>query len=153
MSDHASRLLDRDYSGQPEALTPAYKSSQLRAPCQPLLRLPETVRDVTGPVFGHDKLGELDANLVINAAAPNQSALGPRILVHGCVLDENGKGVPGALLEVWQANAGGRYRHKTMVILRRSILILPVAGAQSRMHRAGINFSPFSLEPILGPIM
>ena len=112
MSDHASRLLDRDYSGQPEALTPAYKSSRLRAPCQPLLRLPETVRDVTGPVFGHDKLGELDANLVINAAAPNQSALGPRILVHGCVLDENGKGVPGALLEVWQANAGGRYRHK-----------------------------------------
>ena len=87
MCDHASPLLDRDYSGQPEALTPAYKSSRLRAPCQPLLRLPETVRDVTGPVFGHDMLGELDANLVINAAAPNQSALGPRILVHGCVVD------------------------------------------------------------------
>ena len=112
MTERASPLLDRDYNWQPETLTPAYKSSRLRAPRQPLLSLPETIKDVAGPVFGHNILGARDADLVTNAAAPGHSAMGPRILVHGCVLDENGKGVPGALLEVWQANAGGRYRHK-----------------------------------------
>lgn len=57
-------------------------------------------------------LGELDADLIHNFARPGESALGERILVYGRVLDERGVGVPGALLEFWQANAGGRYRHK-----------------------------------------
>ena len=56
-------------------------------------------------------LGELDNDLIHNFATPGESAIGPRIIVHGRVLDENGRGVPGALLEFWQANAGGRYRH------------------------------------------
>ena len=66
----------------------------------------------TSPVFGHDILGPLDNDLILNYAQPGESAIGPRIIVHGRVLDELGRGVPGALIEFWQANAGGRYRHK-----------------------------------------
>lgn len=73
--------------------------------------MPQTLSETTGPVFGHSMLGPLDADLTLNYAAEGQSAIGPRIIVHGRVLDETGRGVPGALLEVWQANAGGRYRH------------------------------------------
>ena len=57
-------------------------------------------------------LGELDNDLIHNYARPGESAIGPRIIVYGRVLDERGRGVPGALVEFWQANAGGRYRHK-----------------------------------------
>ncbi len=63
-------------------------------------------------MFGHDLIGPLDDDLIHNFARPGESAIGPRIIVHGRLMDENGNGVPGALLEVWQANAGGRYRHK-----------------------------------------
>ena len=66
---------------------------------------------MTGPVFGHDILGELDNDLIRNYAKTG-SPIGQRIVVYGRVLDENGNGVPGTLLEFWQANAGGRYRHK-----------------------------------------
>lgn len=112
MIEKVAPLLERDFNWQPEALTPPYKSSRLRAPQKPLLLLPEATRDLAGPVFGQDMLGALDDDLVTSAAAPGQSALGPRIVVHGRVLDENGRGVARALIEVWQANAGGRYRHK-----------------------------------------
>ena len=47
----------------------------------------------------------------MNFASKGQSAIGPRIIVYGHILDEHGRGIPGALLEIWQANAGGRYRH------------------------------------------
>jgi protocatechuate 3,4-dioxygenase beta subunit len=62
-------------------------------------------------VFGHDILGPLDNDLIRNFAAPGDMAIGPRLIVHGRVLDENARPVPGALIELWQANAGGRYRH------------------------------------------
>jgi protocatechuate 3,4-dioxygenase beta subunit len=67
---------------------------------------------MTGPTFGHDMLGPLDADLIRNYAASGAEAIGPRILVHGQLLDENGRAMPGKLIEVWQANAGGRYRHR-----------------------------------------
>ncbi|MDA4809871.1 protocatechuate 3,4-dioxygenase subunit beta, partial [Enterobacter hormaechei] len=51
-------------------------------------------------------------DLIHNFARPGESAIGQRIIVHGRVVDERGLGVAGALLEFWQANAGGRYRHK-----------------------------------------
>ena len=57
-------------------------------------------------------IGELDNDLIRNYASPGESAIGERIIVHGRVLDERGRPVRGALLEFWQANAGGRYRHK-----------------------------------------
>ena len=63
-------------------------------------------------MFGHSILGELDNDLIHNFAKPGESAIGERIIVHGRVLDERGRPVPGALLEFWQANAGGRYRHQ-----------------------------------------
>ena len=101
----------RNRAVHPPALAPAYKSSHLRAPRQPLLQLPTTRTEETGPVFGHALLGPRDADLLTNFAAPGETAIGPRILVTGRVTDEAGRAVAGALIEVWQANAGGRYRH------------------------------------------
>lgn len=101
----------RDRTWHPEAYTPRYKTSVLRSPRRPLLSLDGTLSETTGPVFGHEMLGELDDDLIHNFATSGQSAIGERIVVHGRVLDERGKGVGGALIEVWQANAGGRYRH------------------------------------------
>lgn len=105
-------FFQRDRTWHPPALTPGYKSSVLRSPQKALLSFDNTLSEISGPVFGHAMLGELDDDLIHNFAKPGESAIGERIIVHGRVLDERGMGVPGALLEFWQANAGGRYRHK-----------------------------------------
>lgn len=105
-------FIPRDRVWQPDALTPPYKTSIKRSPQAALLSFPSTLSEETSPVFGHAMLGELDNDLILNYAAAGESAIGPRIIVHGRVSDENGRGVAGALLEFWQANAGGRYRHK-----------------------------------------
>ncbi|TKT80202.1 protocatechuate 3,4-dioxygenase subunit beta [Aquamicrobium sp. LC103] len=105
-------FFQRDREWHPAAFTPGYKTSVLRSPQKALLSLDNTLSEITGPVFGHNILGELDADLIHNFAKPGESAIGPRIIVYGRVVDERGKGVSGALLEFWQANAGGRYRHK-----------------------------------------
>jgi len=102
----------RDRRWQPPALHPPYKTSVKRAPQAALLSFPTTLSEETGPVFGHSIIGPLDNDLIHNFAQPGEMAIGPRIVVHGRVLDETGRGVPNALVEVWQANAGGRYRHK-----------------------------------------
>lgn len=102
----------RDRDWHPPAFTPGYKTSILRSPQKALLSLDGTISEITGPVFGHSMLGELDNDLIHNFARPGESAIGERIIVHGRVLDERARPVPGALLEFWQANAGGRYRHK-----------------------------------------
>lgn len=106
------RLFPRDYTGQPPAHTPGYRSSIARSPRQPLVSMPSTLSEETGPVFGHGMIGELDGDLIHNYAKTGEAAVGQRLIVHGRVRDENGNGVPGALVEVWQANAGGRYRHR-----------------------------------------
>lgn len=105
-------FLPRDRDWQPQALTPSYKTSVKRSPQAALLSFPSSLSEETSPVFGHTIISDLDNDLILNHAQPGQSAIGPRIIVHGRVLDEMGRGVPGALLEFWQANAGGRYRHK-----------------------------------------
>ncbi|MBB5574449.1 protocatechuate 3,4-dioxygenase subunit beta [Rhizobium paranaense] len=102
----------RDRAWHPPAFAPGYKTSVLRSPQRALLSLDGTISEITGPVFGHSMLGELDNDLIHNFAKPGESAIGERIIVHGRVLDERGRPVPGVLLEFWQANAGGRYRHK-----------------------------------------
>ena len=114
MSDEpeVSAYLPRDRDWHPPALAPDYKSSVKRSPRQALLGFPCSLSELTGPVFGESSLGEADSDLIHNYAAPGESAIGPRILVHGYVRDQSGRGLPGALLEVWQANAGGRYRHR-----------------------------------------
>jgi len=110
MVDQGS-FFQRDRDWHPPAFTPQYKTSVLRSPQQALLSLENTVSEMTGPVFGHDKIGQLDNDLIRNYAKTGDP-IGPRIIVYGRVLDENARPVPGALVEVWQANAGGRYRHK-----------------------------------------
>ena len=107
-----SGYIARDRAWHPPALTPGYKTSVARSPTRALLSFATTMSEETGPMFGHDMLGPQDGDLIHNYAAAGQSAIGPRIVVHGRVLDEAGRGVPGAMVEVWQANAGGRYRHK-----------------------------------------
>lgn len=86
----------------------AYKSTALRTPTQPLRGLPQRLTEMTGPVFGQDRVGPGEDDLTI---ANGGEALGQRIIVQGQVRDGDGKPVPHALVEVWQANAGGRYRH------------------------------------------
>jgi protocatechuate 3,4-dioxygenase, beta subunit len=94
---------------QPEYLHPAYRSSVKRAPTRPLIVLPHTRSERTGPVFGQDAIGANDHDLTAQHAG---SPVGERIAVTGRVLDEGGRLVRGALIEVWQANAAGRYLHK-----------------------------------------
>lgn len=105
-------FFQRDRNWQPEAYTPKYKTSILRSPQKALLSLDGTLSETTGPVFGHNMLGELDNDMLLNYAKDGQTPVGERIVVHGRVIDERGIPVPGALVEFWQANAGGRYRHK-----------------------------------------
>ncbi|MBD3665373.1 protocatechuate 3,4-dioxygenase subunit beta [Sulfitobacter aestuariivivens] len=112
MSLKQGGYIPRDRGWQPDAFTPPYKTSVKRSPQAALLSMPTTLGEETGPVFGHDIIGAMDNDLIHNFAADGQSAIGPRIIVHGVVKDESGRPVPGALIEVWQANAGGRYRHK-----------------------------------------
>jgi protocatechuate 3,4-dioxygenase beta subunit len=93
---------------QPEYLYEGYRSSIRRAPLRPLIKLPHTQSELTGPMFGHNAIGETDNDLTRHFAAP---PIGERIIVAGRVVDEDGRGVPNALIEIWQANSAGRYRH------------------------------------------
>lgn len=94
---------------QPEYHFPPYVSSIARSPRMPLVVLPKTLTERTGPVFGHGLIRDRDNDLT---AQHEGDPIGERIYVHGRVLDEDARPVRGALLEVWQANAAGRYRHK-----------------------------------------
>ena len=94
---------------QPNYLHPEYRSSVKRAPTRPLIVLPHTLSERTGPVFGQDTVRERDHDLTAQHAG---EPLGERIAISGRLLNEDGKPVRGALIEVWQANAGGRYKHR-----------------------------------------
>jgi len=94
---------------QPEYLHPPYKSSLKRAPTRPLILLPPALRERTGPVFGHAAVRPGDADLTAQHVGP---PAGERIVVSGCVLDEDERPIEGALVELWQANAAGRYKHR-----------------------------------------
>jgi protocatechuate 3,4-dioxygenase beta subunit len=107
----AQELYQRDRGVHPPAYTPDYKTSVLRSPRNALISLQSSLSEITGPVFSSDTLGPLDNDLILNYAKDGQP-IGERIIVHGFVLDENARPVRGALVEVWQANAGGRYRHR-----------------------------------------
>ena len=90
------------------SLSPAYTSTMLRAPKKPLVIIPETLSELTGPVYGHESLRPTDNDLTLQGKG---EPLGERIIVSGRVLDEDGRPLPHTLIEVWQANAGGRYVH------------------------------------------
>jgi protocatechuate 3,4-dioxygenase beta subunit len=87
---------------------PAYGSTRLRAPSQPLVLLPHNLTEITGPLLGAERVGPTDHDLTAQHEGDPQ---GQRIIVHGRVRDGDGRPVPRTLIEVWQANAAGRYRH------------------------------------------
>ena len=93
----------------PPAHAPAYRATALRHPTRPLIIVPQTLTELTGPVYGRDAIGPLDHDLT--RQHPGEP-VGQRIVIEGQVLDEGGRPVPHTLLEVWQANAAGRYAHK-----------------------------------------
>ena len=93
----------------PPLLYPPYRSTELRAPRRPLVVLPERFRDLESPVFGHEDMAPFDSDLTRQHAGEPQ---GERIIVAGRVLEEDGRPVRNALVEIWQTNAGGRYRHE-----------------------------------------
>ncbi|MCA1472666.1 protocatechuate 3,4-dioxygenase subunit beta [Bradyrhizobium sp. IC3195] len=95
-------------AAHPLPLSPDYKSSIKRAPNKPLIPMPHTLSELTGPVYGHETVREGDNDLTRQHAG---EPLGERIIVHGHVRDEDGRGVPNSLVEIWQANSCGRYVH------------------------------------------
>jgi protocatechuate 3,4-dioxygenase beta subunit len=97
-----------DPSSRPELDFPAYRSSLRRAPKRPFRLLPQGLTEVTGPVLGDGRIGASDHDLTVQHEG---EPLGERTIVHGRVLDGDGRPVRDTLVEVWQANAAGRYRH------------------------------------------
>lgn len=104
-------ILPDDPSFGPEVQLdyPGYRSTQWRAPSHPLVTVPEELHRLDGPVFGESALEASDDDLTRQHAG---EPLGERIIVHGRVLDESARPLRGALVEVWQANAAGRYQHE-----------------------------------------
>ncbi|HYY22683.1 MAG TPA: protocatechuate 3,4-dioxygenase subunit beta [Thermoleophilaceae bacterium] len=97
-----------DQEVDPPYLSPDYAATRTRAPKRPLLLLPHTLTEVTGPVYGHERLGELDHDLTRQHEG---EPLGERIILHGQVRDGDGRPVRNTLIEIWQCNAAGRYTH------------------------------------------
>ncbi len=110
-TDTPREFAPRDWGSHPAYSTPAYKSTVLRGPTKPLIPLKQTLSELTGPVYGHDSVGAHDADLTMNGRKTGEP-LGERIIVAGRVLDEEGRPQPNTLIEIWQANAAGRYIHK-----------------------------------------
>jgi protocatechuate 3,4-dioxygenase beta subunit len=99
----------RDEAVHPPLDSPDYRSTALRHPKRPLRPLLHTVTEITGPLLGEGRLGELDHDLTRQHEGEPQ---GQRIIVTGRVLEDDGRPVPNTLVEIWQANAGGRYFHR-----------------------------------------
>ena len=90
------------------SLSPDYMSTVKRSPRRPLIIIPHTLSEVTGPAYGHEPVLATDADLTTQS---DGEPIGERIVVTGRLLDENGRPVPHSLVEIWQANAAGRYKH------------------------------------------
>lgn len=104
-----TRYRRHEPGSQPPLSYPAYQSNVRRAPTKPLILLPHTLSEITGPIYGHGKIGETDNDLTRQHAG---EPIGERIIVTGRVLDSNGRPAPKTLVEVWQANSAGRYIHQ-----------------------------------------
>jgi protocatechuate 3,4-dioxygenase, beta subunit len=100
----------RDPGGtHPPLLSPGYASTVLRAPSREPVVLPHSLTEITGPALGEGRVLASDSDLT---KQHDGEPLGERIIVHGRVLDSDGRAVPGALVELWQANSAGRYAHE-----------------------------------------
>ena len=102
----------RRENDDPAYLSPEYVSTQTRSPKRPLVPIAQSLSELTGPAFGHEDVGELDHDLT---RQHDGEPLGERMILHGRVLDGDGRPVPNTLIELWQANAAGRYRHQVDV--------------------------------------
>jgi protocatechuate 3,4-dioxygenase, beta subunit len=98
-----------DADVDPPYLHPDYVSTRTRAPKRPLVPLPHTLSEITGPVYGHEDVGELDHDLT---RQHDGEPLGERMILHGRVVDGDKRPVRNTLIELWQANSAGRYRHE-----------------------------------------
>ncbi|HEY4041488.1 MAG TPA: protocatechuate 3,4-dioxygenase subunit beta [Rhodopila sp.] len=94
-------------NSQPSNDTPSYGSTRLRHPTHPPLRIPQTLTETTGPCFAAARFGVMADLSVTNG----KQAVGERIIVRGRVVDEDDRPVPHTMIEIWQANAAGRYAH------------------------------------------
>jgi protocatechuate 3,4-dioxygenase beta subunit len=109
MAEKMKQFRDLPDGTQPLHLFEPYRSSILRSPRQPLIVVPQTLSELTGPVFGQNAIQEFDNDLTRQHKG---EPLGERIVVHGRLLDDDNRPIPNALVEIWQANAAGRYLHK-----------------------------------------
>lgn len=98
------------YDDHPPFSYPAYRSTVKRAPQRDLVAIIQTLSEVTGPGPVWSEVTPEDADLTTNAGTGGE-AIGARTIVTGRVLDEDGDPVPDTLIEIWQANASGRYAH------------------------------------------
>ena len=99
-----------DKNIHPKSFFPDYKSSILRSPKKNLVSIDTIISDLYGNVLDKNNLGLLDNDLTRNFNKHNEP-IGERIVVYGKLLDENSKPIPNSLIEIWQANSGGKYRH------------------------------------------
>jgi protocatechuate 3,4-dioxygenase beta subunit len=131
----------------PKHLSPGYKSTIKRSPSKPLIVVPHTLSELTGPVYGHNAIEEGDNDLTkMHKGEP----LGERIIVHGQILDEDKRPVPEVLVELWQANACGRYVH---IVDQHPAPLdpnLPARAARSPTRTATTSSLPSSRAPIRG---
>jgi len=110
VNDTPTSYVREEPGAHPPLDHPAYKSTRLRHPKQPLIYLPQTITEITGPQLGRERVGELDHDLTRQHGG---EPIGERIIVSGHVYDTEGKPLRDTLVEVWQANAAGRYRHRS----------------------------------------
>ena len=109
--DETAPFVARDLARHPRAHFAEYKTSVVRSPQRALIALDGTASEITGPAFPREIIGPLDGDMLMNYGRPGESAIGERIVVQGRLMDQDGRGLPNCLMEFWQANAGGRYRH------------------------------------------
>ena len=105
-------LRPRDWTSHPAYVDEGYRSTALRGPRRALIPVPAALSALAAPVFGHEAIDAADHDLTRNGVKDGEPQ-GERIIVTGRVIDEDGRPLPHTLVEIWQANAAGRYIHKT----------------------------------------
>jgi len=130
----------------------AYRSTVRRSPRQPLIVVPHTLSEITGPGPAVSSADGEDNDLTQNLGAEGE-AMGERIIVTGRVLDDDGNPVPNTLVEIWQANAAGRYRHQIDQHHAHWIQTSLGSGIAARMSRVHIASRPSSRARIRGKII
>ena len=141
-----SPVIALDVAGN-EAVDPAYlaedyRSTILRSPRKPLLPMPDAIKSLRAPVYGYGEVKAQDADLTRQHAG---EPLGERIVVAGRLMDEDCKPIAGALIEIWQANAAGRYVHKGDQ--HRAPLDLNFTGTGRALTDANGNYRFVSIKP------